>query len=45
MRRQVLKEGDTIGIGRGRDLREGDRISEKNLQVPALRAPRRRGRR
>ncbi len=35
VRRQALKEGDTIGIGRGRDLQEGDRISEKNLQVTA----------
>ena len=30
---QKLKDGDVIGIGRGRDLRDGDRIAEKNLEV------------
>jgi pSer/pThr/pTyr-binding forkhead associated (FHA) protein len=33
--RQKLKNGDIIGIGRGRDLREGDHIAEKNLEVVA----------
>ena len=31
--RQWLKEGDILGIGRGRDLHEGDRIAEKNFEV------------